>query len=129
VAEINPAGSALVYSTYLGGGATDTGSSIAVDSSGNAFVTGQATAGDFPTTLGAFQTTFNGPSDAFVAEVNPSGSALYYSTYLGGSAADHGYGIALDSSENLYVTGTTFSADFPTTTGAYQTACKRGQRM
>jgi hypothetical protein len=123
VTEVNPAGSALVYSTYLGGSASDQGSSIAVDSSGDAFVTGTAYSIYFPTTPGGFQTSLDGPSDAFVAEVNPSGSALYYSTYLGGSAADYGYGIALDSSHNAYVTGTTSSTDFPATTGVFQATC------
>jgi hypothetical protein len=123
VTEVNPAGSALVYSSYLGGSGSDGGSSIAVDSSGNAFVTGTAYSTYFPTTPGAFQTSLDGPSDAFLAVVNPSGSALYYSTYLGGGAADSGNGIAVDSSHNAYVTGTTSSTDFPTTTGVFQATC------
>src|SRR5437588_748149 len=121
VAKINPSGSALVYSTYLGGNANDYGYAIAVDGSGNAYVTGSTTSPDFPTTAGAFQTTPSGNNDAFVAKINPSGSALVYSTYLGGNANDYGYGIAVDGSGNAYVTGSTTSPDFPTTAGAFQT--------
>src|SRR6266404_5101104 len=114
VAKINAAGSALVYSTYLGGNSYDTSSRVAVDSSGNAYVTGQTSSTDFPTTPGAFQTIFGGRSDAFVTKFNPSGSALVYSTYLGGSLWDEGSGIAVESAGNAYVTGATGSADFPT---------------
>ena len=78
---------------------------------------------DFPTTAGAFQTTYGGGrrNDAFVSKLNSSGSALVYSTYLGGSGDDVGHGIAVDSSGNAYVTGYTHSSDFPTTAGAFQT--------
>ena len=112
----------LVYSTYLGGSSNDYGGGVALDSSGNAYVTGIAGSSDFPTTAGAFQTTFGGGYDAFVSKLNGSGSALIYSTYLGGSSNDYGGGIALDSSGNAYVTGSTRSTDFPTTAGAFQTA-------
>jgi hypothetical protein len=128
VTKLNSSGSALVYSTYLGGNSnTDTGQGIAVDGSGNAYVTGAAGSG-FPTTSGALQTTCGGGSlcyyvDAFVTKFNASGSALVYSTYLGGSYADIGNGIALDRSGNAYVTGSTASPDFPITPGAFQTSC------
>src|SRR5205807_41955 len=131
VAKINPSGSALVYSTYLGGNANDNGYGIAVDGSGNAYVTGSTTSPDFPTTAGAFQPDYGGapnggaPQDAFVTKINPSGTALVYSTYLGGNGADYGTGIAVDAQGSAYVTGYTFSSDFPTTPGAFQTA-KRG---
>jgi hypothetical protein len=120
VTKLNAAGSALLYSTYLGrsGG---WGSAIAVDASGNAYVTGEAE-NDFPTTPGAFQATSGGCDDAFVSKLNASGSSLLYSTYLGGSSCDYGYGIAVDASGNVYVTGDTMSSDFPTTPGAFQTA-------
>jgi hypothetical protein len=114
VTKISPEGSALVYSTYLGGSNWDQGYGIAVDSAGNAYVTGLTESNDFPTTPGAFQTTFGGYQDAFVAKLSPSGSALVYSTYLGGSSYDIGYGIAVDSAGNAYVTGLTQSTDFPT---------------
>ncbi|MHB8654557.1 MAG: beta strand repeat-containing protein [Terriglobia bacterium] len=115
VSKLNATGSALVYSTYLGGsGYADQGSGIAVDSWGNAYVTGDTESSDFPITLQAFQTTLNGPQNAFVAKLNAAGSALAYSTYLGGSGDDAGFGIALDSSGNAYVTGAASSTNFPT---------------
>ena len=128
VAKFNPKGSALVYSSYLGSGGQDFGSGIAVDSAGSAYVTGQTSSGDFPTTPGAFQSKCGGGhkcpySDAFVAKLNPSGSTLVYSTYLGGRRADWGSGIAVDSADDAYVTGGTRSVAFPTTAGAFQTKC------
>ena len=111
VAKLNPAGSALVYSTYLGGRSEDVGGSIAVDSSGNAYVTGNAESTDFPT-ANPLQATNHGGIDAFVAKLNAAGSALVYSTYLGGSGYDVGNGIAVDSSGNAYVAGYTESTDF-----------------
>jgi beta-propeller repeat-containing protein len=111
----------LFYSTYLGGSGSDFGLGIAVDTSGNAYVTGLTTSANFPT-LGAFQPTIVGPSDAFVTKLNPTGSGLVYSTYLGGSADDQGIGVAVDTSGNAYVTGHTFSSNFPFTTGAFQTS-------
>jgi hypothetical protein len=127
VAKINSAGTALVYSTYLGGNNEDGGSGIAVDSAGNAYVTGATASSDFPTE-NPLQAA-NGASGAdhvFVAKLNPTGSALVYSTYLGGSGGDGGSSIALDSAGNAYITGQTYSTDFPTTPGAFQTACKGG---
>ena len=99
---------------------------IAVDSSGNAYVTGDTSSTDFPTTRGVLQTTYGGSTDAFVSELNPTGSALVYSTYLGGSGGGVGYGIAVDSAGNAYVTGYTSSTDFPVTPGAFQTVCGCG---
>jgi hypothetical protein len=113
VAKLNPSGSALVYSTYLGGSGGDGASGIAVDSSGNAYVTGGTESTNFPTAH-SLQAAYAGNGDAFVAKLNPSGSVLVYSTYLGGSGGDGGYGIAVDSSGNAYVTGTTHSTNFPT---------------
>jgi hypothetical protein len=115
VAKLNPAGSALVYSTYLGGSTEDRASGIAVDSSGNAYVTGQTQSSDFPT-ANPLQASLGGAgaTNAFVAKFNPAGSALVYSTYLGGSDQDPGRGIAVDSSGNAYVTGGATSTNFPT---------------
>jgi len=115
VAELNAAGSALVYSTYLGGSVKDQGSAIAVDSSGNAYLTGSTCSSDFPT-VNPLQASLKGTCDGFVAELNTTGSALVYSTYLGGSGTvgDGGTGIVVDSSANAYVTGYTNSTDFPT---------------
>ncbi len=122
VTKLNPTGSGLVYSTYLGTSGDDEGGSIAVDASGNAYVTGYTDSTNFPT-ANAFQPTLNGPYDAFVTKLNPTGSGLVYSTYLGGSDADGGFGIALDTllNPNAYVMGLTFSTNFPTTPGAFQT--------
>jgi hypothetical protein len=118
VTKINSTGSALVYSTYLGGDAQDLGQSIAVDGVGHAFVTGQTESADFPLTTGAFQTSCNGGNCergvAFVSELSQSGSALVYSTYLGGSGGDLGLAVAVDSAGAAYVTGQTTSLDFPT---------------
>jgi hypothetical protein len=106
VARLNPTGSALVYSTYLGGSGNDFGSGIAVDSSGNTYVVGATSSTDFPT-MNPLQPANGGSNDAFVAELNPTGSALVYSTYLGGSDVDYGFGIAVDSSGSAHVTGQT----------------------
>jgi hypothetical protein len=122
VTELNPSGSALVYSTCLGGSGSDLAYAIALDSGGDAYVTGSASSTNFPTTAGAFQTTLAGSANAFVTELNPSGSALVYSTYLGGRARDYGTGIAVDSAGDAYLTGGTSSSNFPTTAGALQTA-------
>jgi Tol biopolymer transport system component len=126
VTKLNPDGSALVYSTYLGGSRFDQGSAIAVDAAGNAYVTGGTQSPNFPTTAGAFQTTLGGGAGAFVTKLNPDGSALVYSTYLGGSGRDSGSGIAVNAAGNAYVTGTTLSPNFPTTAGAFQTTLGGG---
>jgi len=114
VAKLNATGSALVYSTYLGASNSDQISGIAVDSSGNTYVTGMTKSANFPTTPGAFQTTFGSAFNAFVAKLNPTGSALVYSTFLGGSGGEYGFGIAVDPSGDAYVTGITGSTNFPT---------------
>jgi hypothetical protein len=114
VSKFNPSGSALVYSTLLGGSDFDVAYGIAVDASGNAYVTGNAGSPDFPTTAGAFQTTRGTFGNAFITKINTTGAALVYSTYLGGNGGDVGFGIAVDSAGNAYVTGTTTSTDFPT---------------
>ena len=104
----------MVYSTYLGGSGSDRGQGITVDSVGNAYVTGHTGSRDFPTVNPLRPTYGGGLSDAFVAKLNPSGSALVYSTYLGGSSQDNGQGIAVESTGNAYVTGFSRSTDFPT---------------
>src|SRR5207249_7750889 len=110
-------GSALVYSTCLGGGSDDLGSGIAVDGAGNAYVTGNTYSRDFPTTPGAFQADYtltgdNGNFNVFVTILSPAGTGLVYSTYLGGNNADVGNGIAVDAAGNAYVTGQTRSSNF-----------------
>ncbi len=125
ITELNPTGSGLVYSTYLGGVTTNQGNAIALDSSGNAYVTGYTKSGNYPITPGVFQggcsSCKNALVDAVVTKLNSSGSALVYSSFLGGNNADVGYAIAVDSAGNAYVTGYTYSTNFPTTTGAFQT--------
>jgi hypothetical protein len=113
VTKLNADGSALVYSTYLGGSGDDYGSNIAVDANGNAYVTGYTTSTNFPK-ANAIQSGNHGGTDAFVTKISATGSALVYSTYLGGSLDDVGLGIAVDSVGNAYVTGNTQSTDFPT---------------
>ena len=112
VTKINPAGSALQYSTFLGGTSSDFGNAIAVDASGDAYITGQTDSDDFPT-ANAFQPAYGGGQDAFIARLNRTGVALVYSTYLGGSGSERGFGIALNRAGEAYVTGDTFSTDFP----------------
>ncbi|OLE17086.1 MAG: hypothetical protein AUI36_36895 [Cyanobacteria bacterium 13_1_40CM_2_61_4] len=120
VTKLNPTGSALVYSTYLGGRFGETSRGIVTDADGNVFVTGNTESPDFPTTMGAFQSIYGGNNDAFVTKLNPIGSGLVYSTYLGGTGGERGGGIAVDANGNAYVTGSTWSLDFPTTPGAFQ---------
>lgn len=126
VRVINATATAYVYSTFLGGSSTDVGLSVAVDSAGDAYVTGEANSSDFPTTAGALQTTYGGATDAFVTKLNPTGtSPLLYSTYLGGSGNDLGVSIGVDGGGIAYVTGQTNStgaspSGFPTTTTATQ---------
>jgi hypothetical protein len=115
----------------LGGSGGEYGIGIALDSADNAYVTGETNSTDFPVTPGAFQSAnggvamncARGGADAFLTKINPRGSALVYSTYLGGSCSDGGQGIAVDSAGNAYVAGNTFSTNFPTTLGAFQPAC------
>ena len=122
VTKLNPTGTALAYSTYLGGSFFDSGVGIAVDGAGSAYVTGLTGSANFPTTAGAFQGAFAGSTDVFVTKLNPTGTALAYSTYLGGSSSDFDGGIAVDGAGSAYVTGQTSSANFPTTAGAFQGA-------
>ncbi|PYR59427.1 MAG: hypothetical protein DMF91_14840 [Acidobacteria bacterium] len=122
VAKINSSGSALVYATYLGGADYETANGIAVDSGGNAYVTGVSYSADFPITAGAFQATLRGGVDAFVVKLNPTGSALLYSTRYGGSSYDTGQAIAVDASGRAYVAGATYSMDLPETTTGFQSA-------
>jgi Bacterial Ig-like domain (group 3)/Beta-propeller repeat len=142
ITKLNPAGSGLVYSTFLGGSQSpnpgaygDAGSSIAVDSSGNAYIVGSTEDLDFPVTSGSLQSQnitqiVSGDLASFVTKVNPTASKILYSTYLTGSgdqsgdqagaSCDCATGVALDSSQNVYVTGRTLSTDFPTTLGTFQ---------
>jgi hypothetical protein len=123
VTKLNSTGSALIYSTYIGGSRTDMGYSIAIDNSGNAYITGYTLSTNYDITPGSFQTNLEGPigTDAFVSKLNSTGTALIYSTYIGGGLSDYGNSIAIDSSGNAYITGYTNSTDFDITPGAFQT--------
>jgi hypothetical protein len=121
VSRLNAAGSQLIYSTYIGGASLDQGRSIAVDTSGNAYIAGYTYSSNFPTTPGAFDRVFAAPEDAFVSKINPSGTAFVYSTFLGGNFDDQGFGVAIDPNGNAYVIGNTGSSSFPTTPGAFDT--------
>lgn len=143
VAKLNATGSGLIYSTLLGGSAKDFATGIAIDTSGDAYVTGPTDSPDFPTTSGAYESTIPGGSSAcsvnvstagfgnlacwhgFVTEINPSGSGLIYSTYLGGSSDDAAIAIAVDTTGDAYVTGATLSTDFPTV-NAFQSVAGGG---
>jgi len=115
VTKLSPSGKVLVYSTYLGGDSHDKGWSIAVDSTGAAYVGGETSSFNFPV-KNAVQPIHagSGGRDAFVTKINPAGSAILYSTYLGGSGNDDCYGLAIDSNKAVYFTGDTWSSDFPT---------------
>ncbi|MCK5560335.1 MAG: SBBP repeat-containing protein, partial [Thermoplasmata archaeon] len=124
--KLNPGGNGandLIYSTFIGGSSIEEGYDIAIDSNGNAYVTGMTSSSDFPVTIGAYDTTHNGGIDVFIAKLNPQGngiSDLIYSTFLGGTSYEVGNGIAVDSTGNAYVTGTA-TLNFPITPGAYDT--------
>ena len=122
ISKVNTDGSgpsSLVYSTYMGGAGLDQGNAITVDTAGNAYVTGLTNSSKFGFTPSGLQPSYGGEGDAFVTELSTSG-ALSYFTYLGGTHADSGTGIAVDSSGNVYVTGTTASIDFPTAGAVFQ---------
>ena len=129
ITKLNSSGSALVYSTFLGGELDDYANDIAIDTAGQAYVTGFTNSTMFPTTADAFNRTYSGDvvpaaffyGDAFITKMNTQGNALVYSTYLGGSGDDLGLGIALSRARKVYVTGSTNSMDFPTTSGAFET--------
>jgi uncharacterized repeat protein (TIGR01451 family) len=130
VVEVESAGFYLEWSSYLGGSGDDQAFGVAVDTPGNVYVSGHTTSTDFPVTTGAYQTTCpvdstGGCSTSFVSKVNPKGTALVYSTYLGGSngLGESAYGIALDTNNNVYLSGITGSPNYPATPGAYKTQC------
>jgi uncharacterized delta-60 repeat protein len=112
IAKINAGGAEIGYSTYLGGSDSETGIQIAVDQSGDAYVTGHTGSSDFPL-ANPLQDSIGGGNDSFVVKLNTTGSTLLYSTYLGGSSRDLANGIAVDSSGNAYVIGSTASSNFP----------------
>jgi len=125
-AKLSGDGTTLLYGSYLGGNADDVGYAITVDETGNAYITGETASGNFPTTPGAFGYYFSGISDIFVTKVNTTGSALVYSTYLGGSLQERGNSIETDASGKTFIAGQTRSDDFPTINGSYDTTFNGG---
>ncbi|MCP5110784.1 MAG: hypothetical protein GY953_08125, partial [bacterium] len=125
VTKINSSGSAIVFATYIGGSGDDRGFALALDASGNAVVTGYSASSDFPLQSAA-QGSNGGSRDAFVLKLNSTGTALVFSTYLGGSDADSGNAVALDSGGNIFVAGDTYSTNFPALS-AFQSANAGGQ--
>ena len=119
VTKINPNGDNLIYSTYLGGHGDDYSHDLAIDANGYAYVTGNTESPDFPITDNAFDTANN--DDSFITKISQDGSSLIFSTYLGGSEADTGWGISISNDGSIFVGGSTRSSDFPTTNGAFDT--------
>lgn len=111
--KVNTTGTALVYSTYLGGSDLEIAYAIAIDANGNVYVTGYTDSGDFPT-VNAVQSTYAGNGDVYVTKLNALGNSLFYSTYLGGNDYEEGFNVAVDAAGSAYVTGDTYSSDFPT---------------
>ena len=113
VLKLNPSGSSIIYATWIGGSNNESANALAVDASGNAYVTGETFSTDFPKTAGAFRESSAGGNEAFVVKLNPAGTALVYGTYLGGSLTDRALGIAVDGGGNAWVAGLTDSSNFP----------------
>jgi hypothetical protein len=128
ISKLKPEGSALVYSTFLGGRNADRGSGIAVNRRGQAYVIGSTFSNTYPTTRGAFDRSYNGFIDAFVTKLNADGTAPVYSTYLGGTDQDAGSGIAVNRRGKAYLTGQTDSEDYPTTPRAFDRSFNGGSR-
>jgi hypothetical protein len=125
VCKLKSNGSGLIYSTFIGGNAKDSGMDIAIDSMGNVYITGGTHSMDFPTTPNAYNKSSNARGDCFVLKLNYNGSSLIYSTCIGGFEGDYGSALVIDKIGNAYVTGYTEKCeippyiDFPTTSGAY----------
>ncbi len=126
VSKLDPAETTLIYSSVIGGSKVNDADGVVVDGYGCAYITGTTTSTDFPVTTGAFQTQYvlGSSVSGFVSKLNPAGSALLYSTFLGGSVYDSPNGIGLDSAGEAVIAGATSSDDFPVTTGAFQTTNK-----
>ncbi|MFO7789171.1 MAG: SBBP repeat-containing protein [Bacteroidales bacterium] len=113
--------SSIMHSTFVGGSSYERGNDLLIDPDDNIFVTGYTASTDFPTTTGAFNESFNDSNDSYVFKMSGDLSTLINSTFIGGSYWDYAYGIVFDEDDNIFIAGNTYSADFPTTTGAYDT--------
>jgi photosystem II stability/assembly factor-like uncharacterized protein len=120
VTKLNATGTSLIYSTFLGGNGNDSGNGITLDASGNVYVVGTTAATDFPMQNALYGSYLGGTSDAFLSKLNPTGTTLLYSTYLGGISRDTGKAIDIDAAENVYLCGDTNSTNLPVTAGAFQ---------
>lgn len=126
ILKLNPSGNALIYSSFLGGKDLEAGNDVAIDTAGNAYVTGYTYSANFPVTPGAYCMTYSGTYLGFVSKVNPTGNGLIYSTLIGGGKGDRLNAIVVDDSFNVYLTGTTASKNFPITHGSYSTVYNGG---
>src|SRR5205814_4905609 len=115
--KLDPAGSMLMYSTYLGGSGSDAAVAIALEASGAVYIAGSTNSTDFPISDNAFQKRNHGESDVFLAKLNATGTALNYSTYLGGAGNDDASSLAIDTAGDLFISGQTDSPDFPLAAG------------
>jgi PKD repeat protein len=122
VLKLKGNGSDIMYSTFVGSNRDEIGYDIEVDNNGNAYITGLTGSTNFPTTIGAYDTTYNGLFDVFIIELNPEGSKLNYSSFIGGTHYERCFGIEIDSTSNVFIAGHTYSIDFPTTKMAYDTS-------
>jgi hypothetical protein len=122
ITKLNLDGSKLIFSTFFGGNDVEYIGDIVIDYDGNSYITGGTISSDFPVTPGVFQVNLDGGGDVFFTKLNSAGTALIYSTLLGGDAGEEGYSIVFDNAHDSYITGTVYSYDFPTTTGSYQTS-------
>ncbi len=126
VLKIDPIASTLMYSTFIGGSINDEGTALEIDPSGNAYITGSTISSNFPSTPGAYDDTHNNNFDIFVLKLNQMGALLLFSTFIGGGNGDNGNDIALDSSNNIYITGDTWSSSFPISPGAFDSSWDPG---
>ncbi len=130
VLKLNATDDSLAYSTLIGGGRNDSSSAMAVDGNGKVYVTGETRSKNFPVSVGAYDTTYNGEGyfgeDAFILKLNADGSALEYSTFLGGKSYEAGSALMVDARGSVYVAGYTTSENFPTTRGAFDRKCNSG---
>jgi gliding motility-associated-like protein len=119
ITKLNSTGTALIYSTYIGGDYYDIANGSVLDKNNNIYITGKTLSANYPTTTGTYNQTINGGLDCFITKLNSTGSALIFSTFIGGNNSEEARTIALDTSENIYISGYTSDTNYPTTSGAF----------